>query len=211
MQGGCLVGGLRALGGCGGSGRVATAGFGPVRGSPRERRSLGALASPRPRPGRTRHTTTNPHLCPRRPPQECLRDARRVEAITGQQEDRDNYVVPARWAAACACLGGACAAAAAGCRAPLPPLPRCRCCCGLALQALGCPAACARPQPRRPFHLTALPPPSPPPPPTCCSQLEERCRDLDITDLQPFFQSEAFREAGFRLADGGAQVLLARA
>lgn len=29
-------------------------------------------------------------------PQECLRDARRVEAITGQQEDRDHYVVPVR-------------------------------------------------------------------------------------------------------------------
>lgn len=28
--------------------------------------------------------------------QECLRDARRVEAITGQQDDRDNYVVPVR-------------------------------------------------------------------------------------------------------------------
>lgn len=28
--------------------------------------------------------------------QECLRDARRVESITGQQEDRDNYVVPTR-------------------------------------------------------------------------------------------------------------------
>lgn len=29
-------------------------------------------------------------------PQECLRDARRVESITGQVEDRDNYVVPMR-------------------------------------------------------------------------------------------------------------------
>lgn len=33
---------------------------------------------------------------PQPTPQECLRDARRVESITGQQEDRDNYVVPAR-------------------------------------------------------------------------------------------------------------------
>ena len=42
-------------------------------------------------------------------------------------------------------------------------------------------------------------------------QLEERCRDLDITDLQPFYQSPAFREAGFRLAQDGGAVLLARA
>lgn len=70
--------------------------------------------------------------------QECLRDARRVEAITGQQEDEDNYVVPVR-------------------------------------------------------------------------QLEERCRDLDIIDLKPFFESPAFSEAGFRLAPGGQVVLLARA
>ncbi|KAL4424005.1 hypothetical protein ABPG75_001306 [Micractinium tetrahymenae] len=70
--------------------------------------------------------------------QECLRDARRVEAITGQQEDRDNYAVPVR-------------------------------------------------------------------------QLEERCRDMDIYDLKPFFDSEAFRDAGFRLGEGGQQVLLARA
>jgi len=49
-------------------------------------------------------------------------------------------------------------------------------------------------------------------PPLCgCRQLEERCRDLDIYDLQPFFQSRAFQEAGFLLADGGQQVLLARA
>jgi DNA replication licensing factor MCM2 len=70
--------------------------------------------------------------------QECLRDARRVEAITGQQEDRENYVVPTR-------------------------------------------------------------------------QLEERCRDLDITDLHPFFSSATFREAGFRLGANGASVLLGRA
>lgn len=42
-------------------------------------------------------------------------------------------------------------------------------------------------------------------------QLEERCRDLDIHDLKPFFDSSAFQEAGFRLAQSGQQVLLARA
>lgn len=44
-----------------------------------------------------------------------------------------------------------------------------------------------------------------------CRQLEERCRDLDIIDLKPFFESPAFSEAGFRLAPGGQVVLLARA
>ena len=43
-----------------------------------------------------------------------------------------------------------------------------------------------------------------------CRQLEERCRDMDIFDLQPFYGSTAFAEAGFRLAQGGQQVLLAR-
>lgn len=42
-------------------------------------------------------------------------------------------------------------------------------------------------------------------------QLEERCRDMDIFDLQPFYASPAFREAGFRLSDDGQHVLLARA
>ncbi|KAL4856536.1 DNA replication licensing factor MCM2 [Chlorella vulgaris] len=69
--------------------------------------------------------------------QECLRDARRVEAITGQQDDDSNYVVPLR-------------------------------------------------------------------------QLEERCRDLDIFDLQPFLASPSFVEAGFKLAEGGQNVLLSR-
>ena len=56
-------------------------------------------------------------------------------------------------------------------------------------------------------------PPSPPPPahPPSRRQLEERCRELDLTDLQPFFASAAFREAGFRLADDQQAVLLARA
>lgn len=34
---------------------------------------------------------------------------------------------------------------------------------------------------------------------------------MDIYDLKPFFDSEAFQGAGFRLAGGGQQVLLARA
>lgn len=45
----------------------------------------------------------------------------------------------------------------------------------------------------------------------CCRQLEERCRDMDIYDLQPFYASATFREAGFRLAEGGGSVMLARA
>jgi hypothetical protein len=44
-----------------------------------------------------------------------------------------------------------------------------------------------------------------------CRQLEERCRELDITDLQPFLGSEAFKEAGFSLASGGHEILLPRA
>lgn len=42
-------------------------------------------------------------------------------------------------------------------------------------------------------------------------QLEERCRDLDIYDLAPFLSSLEFENAGFRLDDGGATILLARA
>lgn len=78
------------------------------------------------------------------------------------------------------------------------------------------PAACA-PSVQAPVQV---PEPLPPPqPPLCVSlpvcvrlrrQLEERCRDMDIHDLQPFFQSAAFREAGFRLGGDGQQVLLAR-
>ena len=70
--------------------------------------------------------------------QECLRDARRVEAVTGVQEDGAHYVVPVR-------------------------------------------------------------------------QLEERCRELDILDLQPFFASPTFRDAGFTLSLDRQRVLLARA
>jgi DNA replication licensing factor MCM2 len=69
---------------------------------------------------------------------ECLRDARRVEQITGAVGDAAAYVVPAR-------------------------------------------------------------------------QLEERCRDLDITDLAPFFDSPEFAGAGFVLADAGVNIRLARA
>ncbi len=46
-------------------------------------------------PSSVEHAVLRCALPPRRL-QECLRDARRVEAITGQQEDRDNYVVPVR-------------------------------------------------------------------------------------------------------------------
>lgn len=42
-------------------------------------------------------------------------------------------------------------------------------------------------------------------------QLEERCRDLDIVDLQPFFKSATFHNAGFALSSDGSQVLLPRA
>ena len=42
-------------------------------------------------------------------------------------------------------------------------------------------------------------------------QLEERCRDLDIQDLQPFYQSRAFVEAGFALAHEGTTIKLPRA
>ena len=45
---------------------------------------------------RVAHSPTSPPSPPPAAPQECLRDARRVESITGQQEDRDNYVVPTR-------------------------------------------------------------------------------------------------------------------
>lgn len=34
---------------------------------------------------------------------------------------------------------------------------------------------------------------------------------MDIYDLKPFFESSAFAEAGFRLAQGRQQVLLGRA
>lgn len=34
---------------------------------------------------------------------------------------------------------------------------------------------------------------------------------MDIYDLKPFFDSEAFQNAGFRLGQGGQQVLLGRA
>lgn len=64
-----------------------------------------------------------------------------------------------------------------------------------------------------PHSMCILTSPCPPTDFSFClsRQLEERCRDLDITDLQPFFGSVAFREAGFRLGAGGASVLLARA
>eukprot|EP00887_Chlorella_sp_A99_P006785 scaffold2.g6785.t1 len=42
-------------------------------------------------------------------------------------------------------------------------------------------------------------------------QLEERCRDLDIHDLQPFFRSATFADAGFQLAHEGTIIQLARA
>jgi DNA replication licensing factor MCM2 len=42
-------------------------------------------------------------------------------------------------------------------------------------------------------------------------QLEERCRELDIFDLAPFMASEEFTGAGFKVEDGGATILLARA
>ena len=42
-------------------------------------------------------------------------------------------------------------------------------------------------------------------------QLEERCRDLDIYDLAPFLSSQEFGNAGFKLDDGGATILLSRA
>lgn len=41
-------------------------------------------------------------------------------------------------------------------------------------------------------------------------QLEERCRDLDIYDLAPFFESGEFSKAGFVLEEGGATILLKR-
>ena len=70
--------------------------------------------------------------------QECARDARRVEQITGVEEDPSAYVVQVR-------------------------------------------------------------------------QLEERCRDMDITDLAPFFGSRAFADAGFALSADGNSLRLARA
>lgn len=42
-------------------------------------------------------------------------------------------------------------------------------------------------------------------------QLEERCRDLDIYDMAPFFASDDFRKSGFKLDEGQATILLARA
>ncbi len=133
--------------------------------------------------------------------QECLRDARRVEAITGQQEDRENYMVPTRCAHCCRLLALAWAMLA-GCGLiglgshgrTLAPLARDR------------PAA--QPATRHSHHHPA---PAHPSFWRWSRQLEERCRDLDITDLQPFFGSATFREAGFRLGADGATVLLARA
>ena len=47
--------------------------------------------------------------------------------------------------------------------------------------------------------------------PHLCLQLEERCRDLDITDLQPFYKSATFRDAGFTLGEGDNMIRLGRA
>ncbi|KAL6769494.1 MCM2 [Auxenochlorella protothecoides x Auxenochlorella symbiontica] len=41
-------------------------------------------------------------------------------------------------------------------------------------------------------------------------QLEERCKDLDILELGPFFASSTFSGAGFSLSEDGARVLLSR-
>ena len=41
-------------------------------------------------------------------------------------------------------------------------------------------------------------------------QLEERCRDLDIHDLQPFFRSPAFIDSGFELAQEKTIIRLPR-
>ena len=146
--------------------------------------------------------------------QECLRDARRVESITGQQDDRDNYVVPVRCVryACCAvpavlCLLWSCFASQPGQPLP-PPLPF----------PPPCPAFTTDPCLPAPLPLSphrALPSQLIRALPCCacpavCRQLEERCRDMDIFDLQPFYASPAFGEAGFRLAQGGQQVLLAR-
>ena len=42
-------------------------------------------------------------------------------------------------------------------------------------------------------------------------QLEDRCRDLDIYDLEPFMASEEFGKAGFRVDEHRSNILLSRA
>jgi DNA replication licensing factor MCM2 len=41
-------------------------------------------------------------------------------------------------------------------------------------------------------------------------RLDERCRELDILDLQPFFESAAFADARFSLSEDGGVIRLAR-
>jgi hypothetical protein len=171
--------------------------------------------------------------------QECLRDARRVEAITGQQDDPTHYVVPVR----CVERGdghgghrfvGFGLRGLVGCSPAVPPccaaMHRCAlpAACGMVCTSWG-GAAALLPPPRAsslisragsrrgpssltPTHrVTDAPPPCTPALAWPRRQLEERCRDLEIFDLQPFFGSDAFTEAGFRLAPGGHSVLLGRA
>lgn len=50
--------------------------------------------------------------------------------------------------------------------------------------------------------------PHPPPP---RRKLEERMREMEITDLAPFFISPTFADAGFQLSDDRRTIRLARA
>lgn len=107
--------------------------------------------------------------------QECLREARRAEAVTGTLADPAHFAVPVRCGFCCDGGGGM----------NWPPAQ---------------PLSCCKP-------LTFIPPA---PPLQNKRQLEERCKDLDILELGPFFASSTFSGAGFSLSEDGARVLLSR-
>lgn len=70
------------------------------------------------------------------------------------------------------------------------------------------------PCPLQPFLLPLSAPltlPLPLPRPPACSKLEERMREMEVTDLQPFLRSRTFADAGFSLSDDGRIIKLARA